>query len=78
MSKVILNGFRINELHNDGKAILLKDVLWFDNINNQIKVGDRVLNYYIENNKKILTTLNQSEIIGKTIYPIEFTIVSPI
>ena len=53
-------------------------MFWYDKINNKIKVGNKELNYYIENDEKYLTTLTQVELPGKNILALEFSILSPI
>ena len=78
MSKILLNGFRIDPSHTDLEAILLSKMFWYDKINNKIKVGNKELNYYIENDEKYLTTLTQAELPGKNILALEFSILSPI
>lgn len=77
MSKIMLNGFRINPAHTDLQAILLSNLLWYDKVRNQIKVGNKSLNYYIENDEKYLTTLTQAELPGKNIMALEFSVLSP-
>lgn len=77
MSKIILNGFRISPLQSDLDAIMLKNLLWYDKINILLKVGNKRLNYYIENEEKYLTTFTQEELPLKTILPLEFNVLSP-
>jgi hypothetical protein len=78
MSKILLNGFRTDPNHTDLEAILLSRLFWYDKINNKIKVGNKVLNYYIENEEKYLTTLTQAELPGKNILALEFSVLSSI
>ena len=77
MSKIILNGFRISPLQSDLDTIMLKNLLWYDKINTLLKVGNKRLNYYIENEEKYLTTFTQEELPLKTILPLEFNVLSP-
>lgn len=77
MSKIMLNGFRIDPIHTDLQAILLSNLLWYDKVQNRIKVGNKSLNYYIENDEKHLTTLTQAELPGKNIMALEFSVLSP-
>ena len=76
MSKIILNGFRIDSSHTDLQAVLLKNLLWYDQITGSLKIGSKKLNYYIENNEKILTTLSQMELPNKIVKLLEFSVVS--
>lgn len=78
MSKIIFDGFRISEAQTDQEAILIKNIVWYDKVHNFIKVGNKVLNYYVENNEKVLTTLTQAELPGKAILPLEFSVITPI
>ena len=41
-------------------------------------VGSKKLNYYVENNEKILTTLTQMELPNKIVLPLEFSVISKI
>lgn len=78
MSKIILNGFRIDSTHTDLQAILIKNLLWYNSINFSLMVGSKKLNYYVENNEKILTTLTQMELPNKIVLPLEFSVISKI
>lgn len=78
MSKIILNGFRIDSTHTDLQAILVKNLLWYNSINSSLMVGSKKLNYYVENNEKILTTLTQIELPNKIVLPLEFSVISKI
>ena len=78
MSKIILNGFRIDSTHTDLQAILIKNLLWYNSINSSLMVGSKKLNYYVENNEKILTTLTQMELPNKIVLPLEFSVISKI
>lgn len=78
MSKIILNGFRIDSTHTDLQAILIKNLLWYNSINSLLMVGSKKLNYYVENNEKILTTLTQIELPNKIVLPLEFSVISKI
>ena len=78
MSKIILNGFRIDSTHTDLQAILIKNLLWYNSINFSLMVGSKKLNYYVENNEKILTTLTQIELPNKIVLPLEFSVISKI
>lgn len=78
MSKIILNGFRIDSTHTDLQAILIKNLLWYNSINSSLMVGSKKLNYYVENNEKILTTLTQIELPNKIVLPLEFSVISKI
>lgn len=82
MSKIVMNGFRTDASLEDIDALLLKNILWYDSVKNQIKVGNKVLNYYIDEtlpaddiySKRVLTTLTQAEAPTKTIFPLEFNV----
>lgn len=78
MSKIILNGFRIDSTHTDLQAILIKNLLWYNSINSSLMIGSKKLNYYVENNEKILTTLTQIELPNKIVLPLEFSVISKI
>lgn len=75
MSKVLMEGFKTKVTVEDFDAILLKNLLWYDHVNNQLKVGNKRLNYYYDapTNKNVLTTLTQSELPAKNVLPVEFT-----
>lgn len=78
MSKIILNGFRVESTHTDLQAILIKNLLWYNSINSSLMIGSKKLNYYVENNEKILTTLTQIELPNKIVLPLEFSVISKI
>lgn len=76
MSKIILDGYRIDPSHDDISAFLLKNMVWYDKPRSEIKVGNKRLNYYLENDVKVLTTFTQDEMPGRVILPVEFTVLS--
>lgn len=83
MSRVILEGFKTDPTTENINAILTKDLVWYDKINQRIKVGAKVLNYYTDPTGgadggpiKVLTTLTQAEAPTKVISPVEFTVLS--
>ena len=51
---------------------------WYNSINSSLMVGSKKLNYYVENNEKILTTLTQIELPNKIVLPLEFSVISKI
>ena len=73
MSKILMDGFKIDE----SLSLVLKtnELLWYDSVNNKLKVGFKDLNYYTNtSNEKILTILTQEESPGINILPVEFTV----
>lgn len=82
MSKIIMEGFRTDKTLPNIEAILTKNLFWYDKVSGTLKVGNKVLNYYIEIvdgvESKILTTLSQSEEPNKIIKPLEFSTLDPI
>lgn len=74
MSKILMDGFKIDASLD---LILKTDkLLWYDSINNKLKVGAKNLNYYVDatTNEKVLTVLSQEESPGINILPVEFTV----
>ena len=77
MSKIIMEGFKTNKTQLSIDAILTKNLFWYDKVNNLLKVGNRVLNYYIDTSSgtdvKILTLSTPNEEPNLNIKPVEFT-----
>ena len=83
MSKIIMDAFKFDSTISDNNAINVSQIFWHDKSNNVLKIGNKVLNYYVDSsNKKILTLMTQAEATalgnGYTIKPIEYTINTPV
>lgn len=78
MSMILMDGFQYDE--SIAEVIKTSNIFWYDNIQSKLKIGDKVLNYYIDSatQNKILTTLTQEEAPGLNISPVEFTVSTPI
>lgn len=78
MSMILMDGFQYDESITE--VIKTSKIFWYDNIQSKLKIGDKVLNYYIDSTtqNKILTTLTQEEAPGLNISPVEFTVSTPI
>lgn len=81
MSQIIMDGFKYDS--SIPEDIKTNSLLWYDNVNSKLKIGTKVLNYYLDpadttGQTKILTTLTQTEAPGLNIFPVEFTVSSPI
>ena len=78
MSMILMDGFKYNE--SIIEDIKTSKLFWYDNVQSKLKIGDKVLNYYIDGvtQSKILTTLTQEEAPGLNISPVEFTVSTPV
>lgn len=78
MSMILMDGFKYDE--SIIEDIKTSKLFWYDNVQSKLKIGDKVLNYYIDGvtQSKILTTLTQEEAPGLNISPVEFTVSTPV
>ena len=81
MSMILMDGFKYDE--SIIEDIKTSKLFWYDNVQSKLKIGDKVLNYYIDGSdgvtqSKILTTLTQAEAPGLNISPVEFTVSTPV
>lgn len=81
MSMILMDGFQYDESITEG--IKTSKIFWYDNVQSKLKIGDKVLNYYIDGadgatQSKILTTLTQEEAPGLNISPVEFSVSTPV
>jgi len=78
MSMILMDGFKYDE--SIIEDIKTSKLFWYDNVQSKLKIGDKVLNYYIDGatQSKILTTLTQAEAPGLIISPVEFTVSTPV
>lgn len=79
MSRIIMEGFRTDSTLPNSKALLTKELFWFDRANNLLKVGHKALNYYVDATDpaapvKVLTLTSQAEDPSKVIAPVEFSV----
>lgn len=78
MSMILMDGFQYDESITE--SIKTSKIFWYDNVQSKLKIGDKVLNYYIDGTtqNKILTTLTQEEAPGLNISPVEFSVSTPV
>lgn len=78
MSMILMDGFQYDESITE--SIKTSKIFWYDNVQSKLKIGDKVLNYYIDGvtQSKILTTLTQEEAPGLNISPVEFSVSTPV
>lgn len=78
MSMILMDGFQYEESITE--SIKTSKIFWYDNVQSKLKIGDKVLNYYIDGvtQSKILTTLTQEEAPGLNISPVEFSVSTPV
>lgn len=78
MSMILMDGFQYDESITE--SIKTSKIFWYDNVQSKLKIGDKVLNYYIDGTtqNKILTTLTQEEAPGLNINPVEFSVSTPV
>ena len=78
MSMILMDGFQYDESITEG--IKTSKIFWYDNVQSKLKIGDKVLNYYIDGTtqNKILTTLTPEEAPSLNISPVEFSVSTPV
>lgn len=81
MSMILMDGFKYDE--SIMEDIKTSKLFWYDNVQSKLKIGDKVLNYYIDGTdgtaqSKVLTTLTQEEAPSLNISPVEFSVSTPV
>lgn len=78
MSMILMDGFHYDE--SIAEDIKTSKLFWYDNVQSKLKIGSKVLNFYIDptTQDKILTTLTQEEAPGLNISPVEFSVSTPV
>ena len=78
MSMILMDGFKYDE--SIVEDIKTSKIFWYDNVQSKLKIGNKVLNFYIDatTQEKTLTTLTQEEAPGLNISPVEFSVSTPV
>ena len=78
MSMILMDGFKYDEsIVEDFKT---SKIFWYDIIPSKLKIGNKVLNFYIDTTtqEKTLTTLTPEEAPSLNISPVEFSVSTPV
>ena len=78
MSMILMDGFQYDESITEG--IKTSKIFWYDNVQSKLKIGNKVLNFYIDTTtqEKTLTTLTPEEAPSLNISPVEFSVSTPV
>ena len=81
MSMILMDGFKYDE--SIVEDIKTSKIFWYDNVQSKLKIGNKVLNFYIDGadgttQEKTLTTLTPEEAPGLNISPVEFSVSTPV
>ena len=81
MSMILMDGFKYDE--SIVEDIKTSKIFWYDNVQSKLKIGNKVLNFYIDGadgttQEKTLTTLTPEEAPSLNISPVEFSVSTPV
>ena len=78
MSMILMDGFKYDE--SIVEDIKTSKIFWYDNVQSKLKIGNKVLNFYIDaaTQEKVLTTLTPEEAPSLNISPVEFSVSTPV